>query len=296
MKQPWVAIQRNPRSGSGSGRRQVMELIAQLRRLGFRPRVFSRREVMEARFQNPAYRENLACVVAAGGDGTVNDVMNRFPGVRLAVLPLGTENLLAREFGIVRSGRVVAQMISAGKTRKLDVCTLGTRRFLLMASMGFDADVVHRLHEKRSGNITQLTYLQPIWHSLRRYEYPELRVYVNGADHPLSGRLLLVSNLPAYALRLPVARAARGDDGLVDLRLFQPRSALAMMRVMFMVATGRHETAADVTSLRAQTIRVEADQPVPIQIDGDPGGWTPAEINVMPGALELVVPDGRPAD
>src|SRR5262245_59352110 len=92
----WVAIQRNPKSGSGLRRHRLLELVRELKSLGFRPRMFKNRLPMDAWLARPDIRENLACIVAAGGDGTVADVFNRHPGIRLAIMPLGTENLLAR--------------------------------------------------------------------------------------------------------------------------------------------------------------------------------------------------------
>src|SRR5262245_5352321 len=153
MTRPLVVIQRNPRSGSGSRRRHLWDLVVRLRELGFETRIYGRRERVAAIANNPVRRAALRCIVAAGGDGTVADVVNRFPGVPLAVMPMGTENLLARYLGIPRSGRFVAEMIAGGSTRRFDVWQVGSRRFTLMAGAGFDADVAHRLEAARKGNI-----------------------------------------------------------------------------------------------------------------------------------------------
>ncbi len=290
MSKRWVAIQRNPRSGSGQRRALLLELIACLRGHGLRPRIFSRRERLQEYLTNPDRRASLVCIVAAGGDGTAGDVINRYPGVPVAVLPLGTENLLARYLGIKRSGRFVADMIAAGRTRHIDLGVAGDRRFSLMASCGFDADVLQRTHARRTGHITKLSYLQPIGISLRKYEYPEMRVYLDGADVPIACRVAVISNLPVYAFGLPFARSARGDDGQLDVRLFQRHSAFQMFRYFYMVARGKHEQLPDVICAQAQRVRIESDQPVPAQIDGDPAGSTPIEISIEPGACELFVP------
>ena len=108
MKRPWVAIQRNPTSGTGTRRGVLLELIRELKRRGIRPRLFASRERMQAKLADPAAREHLVCVLAAGGDGTIGDVVNRYPGLPLATLPLGTENLLAKYLRIQPSGAQVA--------------------------------------------------------------------------------------------------------------------------------------------------------------------------------------------
>ena len=268
----------------------MLELVSELRRRGLQQRLFSHRERLRQRLAEPVLRERLLCVVAAGGDGTVGDVINRYPDLPTAILPLGTENLLARYLRIPRSGRLVAQMIADGRTRRIDLGQVGNRRFTIMASLGFDADVIHRAHARRSGHVSRLSYLQPIWQSLRNYEYPALRLYLDGAETPIRARLAVLANLPTYALGLPMADSACDNDGLLDLRLFQRHSAFQMFRYFYKVASGRHERLVDVTSLRARQIRIESDRPAPIQVDGDPAGWTPVEICVLPAALELLVP------
>jgi diacylglycerol kinase (ATP) len=294
MSAPWVAIQRNPTSGTGLQRSELLHLVSHLRRLGIRPRLYSQRQRLEERLKNAEERRQLVCLVAAGGDGTVGDLANRFPDLPLAVLPLGTENLLAGHLGIPSDGRFVAEMIAAGGRRAIDVGLINGRRFLLMVTAGFDADIVHRAHARRKGHIRKWNYLQPIWESLRSYRYPKLRVSAEGGDlpgdQPLSGRLIVVANLPAYAMGLPLAMSADGADGLLDLRVFRRRSAFQMLRYLYKVLLRQHETLADVVSGRAQRVGITCDTPVPIQCDGDPAGFTPAEVTILPGALTLIVP------
>jgi diacylglycerol kinase (ATP) len=283
MPQPWVAIQYNPHSGAGKRRGALMDLARHLRDAGIRPRLFSDRPRMKSAIEHPDRRDALVGIVAAGGDGTVADVFNSYPGVPLAILPLGTENLLARYLRIPPSGRHVAGLIALGRTRTFDLCAIGTRRFAIMASVGFDADVVRQTHERRRGHISRLDYLQPILHSLRRFPYPELRVTVDGDAAPTTARLAVVANLPIYALRLPVVPAAIGNDGLVDVRLLSPQSPYQMLQEFFKVAVLRSSG----PSRRGARVRIESDEPVPVQIDGDPAGWTPIEIVTLPGALTV---------
>src|SRR5690606_8990976 len=106
-----------------------------------------------------------------GGDGTAAEIVNRTPlGTPIAVLPTGTENLLARYLGIGKDVRQIADVIDAGRTAWLDAGRAGSRFFTLMASAGFDADVVDRLHADRSGHIRHSTYIKPIWRAIRNYQ------------------------------------------------------------------------------------------------------------------------------
>jgi diacylglycerol kinase family enzyme len=286
----WVAVQRNPKSGSGTQRRMLVELVQALRALGLSPRVFKDRDRLARRVQDPRSRDGLRCIVAAGGDGTVADVFNRFPGIPVAILPMGTENLLARYLGIPSSGAALARLIAADSRRQFDLGLAGNRRFALMVSAGFDADVVRMTHAARQGHISRAAYIQPILESLRSYEHPPLAITLDGRPLPQPVRLAVVVNIPAYALGLPVARTARGDDGQLDLRLFEQGSAFQMIRYLCNLALGTHERLPDVISMAGARLRIESDVPVPLQADGDPIGYTPIEISVLPGALQVFAP------
>ena len=290
MNRPWVAIQRNPTSGTGARRGVLLELVRELKRRGLTPRLFANRERLQQRLTDPVARENLVCIVAAGGDGTIGDVVNRFPGLPIATLPLGTENLFAKHLGIQPSGRQVAELIASGSRRKLDLGQLNGRRFTLMASCGFDAEVVHRTHANRRGNIRKWHYIPPIWNSIRHYHHSPLRVFVNDETQPRVASLLLAVNLPAYAMGIPFAPQASGSDGRLDLCLFERGSTLQLMRYLGHVLAGRHSSLPDVTCLRASRVRVECDLAAPWQMDGDPAGFTPATLEVLPAALEVFAP------
>ncbi len=313
-----VVVLRNPLSGSARNRWAVRELVGELRRLGLRVRLFSSRERLQG-FVRRTPSERLRCVVAAGGDGTVNDLLNRLPGVPLAVLPLGTENLLARHFRLPLDGRSAARVVAAGRKTTLDVWQANGRRFLLMASVGFDAEVVHRVHRRRTGPVSKATYVGPILRAARQYEFPELELTVldgsaggGSASDPHGGaavssefggssagrsrgvwraRHVVLSNLPVYALGLKFSPDCRGDDGRLDACLFDRAGWWAAATYGWDVWRGRHVQRPDVQQLRLTACRIDCPAGrVPVQVDGDPCGFTPVEIVAAPEALQLVCP------
>lgn len=288
--QPWVAIQRNPTSGSGGAKRELLSLVHHLFQHDLRPRIFTRRERLAAALADPRRRASLICIVAAGGDGTFRDIVNRYPGIRVAVLPMGTENLVAKYFKIPRNGRLVADLIVAKKFATFDLGRFGDRKFAVMATAGFDADIMHRAHAKRRGHINRWSYLQPIWDSLRKYHYPQIRVYLDDAAGCEVCRQAVLVNFPSYALGINMARTARGDDGLFDVRTFANGSALQMWKYFICMKLGVHDSLSDVRAWSASRVRWESDVPVPIQVDGDPAGFTPAEFEILPNAVEIVIP------
>ena len=218
MIRPWVAIQRNPRSGSGKRRRFLFDLASALKRHDLRPHIFSQREILAERLKDPERRAALVAIVAAGGDGTLTDIANRFPGVPACPFPLGTENLLAKYLEIPLNGEAAARIIAAGNVRKFDVGQAGEgTKFLIMGSVGFDAEVIRRLHDSRRGNISHLSYVSPICRSVMSYSFPRLTVKADELPKPIEGSLVIVSNFPAYAFKLPVNPDAEPDDGLLTV-------------------------------------------------------------------------------
>jgi len=293
MSDRLVVIQVNRKAGTGRRHANVRALISRLRTHGFRVRPFSKPDRLDQFLAEIALRP--WCIVAGGGDGTVGSILNRFPDIPVAILPAGTENLLAKYLRVPVSGREIADVIAAGHVRRLDLGIASGHRFTLMASAGFDADVVHRLDAVRTGSISKFTYVQPILASLRNYRHPPLRVVVDGFGEALPARLVLVFNLPAYARGLPVASGARGDDGVLDLRVFERGSGFQMIRYCYKVAIGSHEALSDVRVIRARQVRIESDEPVPLQLDGDPAGTTPVDISVEAGAAQFLVPQSIPS-
>lgn len=287
-EQPWVVIQRNPRSGSGKTRGELVNLVKRLKSHGFRVRMFADRDRLDETIRNT--KGSPFAIVAAGGDGTVGSVANRWCGIPIAILPLGTENLIARYLKIKRDGTALADVIAAGRMRRLDTATLNDQRFLIVAGFGVDAAVVHRLDEVRTGTISHLSYVQPIVRTFRRYEYVPIRVYLDDNPDPLIGHQVMVVNLPAYALQMPFAAQAKGNDGLLDVRVFEKGTTFQMLKYCYKVARRKHETMPDVHCGTAKKIRVESDKPVFTQIDGDPAGFTPATIQVQPATIDFIVP------
>ncbi|HEX5273434.1 MAG TPA: diacylglycerol kinase family protein [Gemmataceae bacterium] len=283
-----VAILANPHAGAEGSRRRVEALAGHLRALGLAPLVcWHRHELSEAVACGGGA---LRCVVAAGGDGTLLEVLNRAPGVPVTLLPLGTENLVARYCGLARCPRGLAEIIARGRLRRIDVATANSRTFCLMAGAGFDAAVVHRVHRRRRGHITRLSYALPIVQELQAYRFPRIDVEVMDTGEVVSGAMAFVFNVPRYGLGLPIAADAVPDDGLLDLYVFRRPGLAALARYVLAILRGRHLDLPDVAHRRARGFRLWSAGPVPLQTDGDPAGWLPARVEVVPRQLTLLVP------
>ncbi|MEZ6123814.1 MAG: diacylglycerol kinase family protein [Planctomycetaceae bacterium] len=285
-----VVIQRNPLSGSGRKNHQLLILVRRLRQDGLTVRMFSNRERMDQYLADHSGRHQIRCLVAAGGDGTVANLVSRHPELPIAVFPLGTENLLAGYLKVPTCGETVAEMIREGKTRVFDTGFVGNQRFLIMVSAGVDANVVRQLHSNRQGHISRLTYLRPIISSFFRYRFPVLAV--RRADGTLigAGTHVIVSNLPAYGFEMPFSPEADPHDGLLNIRILKSggwlRTVVHAIRMRLRIFPSEQ----NVLRATAGEITITCDVPgIPVQFDGDPAADCPARIRIAPQSMTLIV-------
>jgi diacylglycerol kinase family enzyme len=302
-----VLIVANRSAGAGKRRGIIEVLSTELIRRGFEPQQVTSLGELSQDAERLLGCGELRAVVAAGGDGTAAAVVNNTPpGTPIAICPMGTENLLAKYLEIGKNPAALATAIAEGRTAWLDAGRANGRLFLLMASAGFDAEVVRVLHDARKGNITHWSYTKPILQAIRRYKYPELRMYCapqggpgTGDDatdeqptwsDPIRCRWSFVFNLPCYGRGLQFAPAADGTDGLFDACTFERGGLLAGLKYLAAVVRRGHHTMRGFKGWRSPRFRIEADEPVPYELDGDPGGFLPLEIDVVPRRLRVLVP------
>jgi diacylglycerol kinase family enzyme len=168
---------------------------------------------------------------------------------------------------------------------------------------GFDAEVVgqvhtHRQRSGRGGHIGYLSYAKPILHTIRRYDYPRIRVEFcesrggTGEEaEPLVVRWAFALNLPSYGWGLRLAPSAVPTDELLDVCTFRRGSFWSGVRYATAAQLGGlHRHLRDCVLRRARRFRIESDEPVAYQMDGDPGGLLPLEVECLPGRMTMVVP------
>ncbi len=300
-----VAILANPYSGHGPNRKHVERLARVLETVQLQPRVVWDPRQREQLLGDASLATWCRCVVSAGGDGSLADVVNdlhrlnraALDGVALATLPIGNENLFARQFGFTRQPGRLAEAIVRGATRQVDVGQVGERLFMLMASAGFDADVVHRVAQwRRLGGVggsnhqlkrvSKLSYVGKIARSLKDYAYPPITLDADGVT--VRGSHVFIFNLPQYGANLGIARHARGDDAMLDWIVFERPGLMSLADYALAVVRTRHLGRPDVPHGKARQIRITADVPVPLQADGDPAGCTPLTVTVQPRTVRVI--------
>ena len=287
-----VVIQRNPRSGSGAGRKELLILIRALRKAEYRVRMFRSRPKLDAFLSISEKAGLLRCIVAAGGDGTVADVANRHPGCPIAVLPLGTENLLAGYLNLPRCGRSLAVVIASGQIQMFDTATANGRRFLLMLSAGVDGEIVHAIHQSRTGTIRRMGYALPTLRAFLSSSPQLIRVSTPDAGHIATGTHVIVTNIPRYGFGLKFAPEAISDDGLLNVRIYHGATRWHILWHAIRLKLGLSIHASECTKFTATRVTLESATAAPIsgvQIDGDPCSSLPVRVTIEPASLCVLV-------
>lgn len=244
------------------------------------------------------YRCSLVC--AAGGDGTLREVIHGLEGSDKTLLPIpaGTENLLANELGFDLSVEKLMKAFEGGCKRPLDLGMINGKCFTSIAGFGFDGAVIHRMHAWRTGHINHLDYFWPIWRTFWEYNFPPMRVEADGKEIFNDRGLVFVGNISRYAIGLSILKNADYGDGLLDVCIFGCTHQARLLWHAAKTVLKRHTPGNNVVYTQAKSIRVEpvGEQAIYAQIDGDPGPDLPAEIHIIPEAIHVLVPPGaKPA-
>ncbi len=305
-----VVIIHNPIAGSGKASRLALELKSSLESMEIPARLEPTRKAGDGTRIATEWEGRCRTLFVVGGDGTIREViqgLRRFQ-TPLATLPAGTSNVLAMELNLPRDPERAALLAREGTLTHLDVMELHRKgadplRSLLFAGAGFDAEVVHRVARRRKkaleaggkGNITKLSYVIPAFQAWLRIPEPSLQVVLDGS--PLEGGpwgWVLVTNIASFGGLFHLGPGIRPGDGVLDVLALPAATPLQILRYglagFFRVlprvkglvrAKARHE------------IRIQGRGGIPVQVDGDEGGFTPLTVKRLKERVPFLVPAGK---
>jgi diacylglycerol kinase (ATP) len=296
-----VIISSNPKSGAFSRQGLVVELQKAIESLGFPCEIHTNLDQMASRCVELASSGSLRAVVAAGGDGTAARVASLIPSdVPLALFPTGSENLLAKFFSIAADPMACARSIEKLRTKPIDVMMVNGNLFLLMASIGFDAEVVRTVHQSRRSHVSKLTYWSSIFKMTFQYRWPKVNISIMDEKgrvlEVVSGGWVFVFNVPRYAAGLPIMMDAIENDGYLDIGVFEHGGLFRNMWYYWNVIRGKHHQMKHWRRFHAYAIRVEMHElstgknaQTSCQADGDWVCELPVDISIVPRTLQIVV-------
>jgi diacylglycerol kinase (ATP) len=290
-----ICVILNPSSGSV---RDVDTLVDQIAQLEDAEVFLTTKPGSAARFARAAMRKGPEVIVAAGGDGTLNEVINgigeNLGDTRVGLLPLGTGNDFARTIGIPTDLEAALEVIRSGETRAVDLVRVTSdevRYFVNVSAGGFSGLVDEKLTPEMKKTWGPLAYLRSAAAAL-----PELRAYRTtlSFDNTDSSVLelynVVVANGRYVAGGRLIAPEASIDDGLLDIILIQQRSAPELALLAAQVALGAHLSSDAIVFRRAAKLTVNSKPGMWFNVDGELVGNEPARFEILPRALRFVVP------
>lgn len=227
-------------------------------------------------------------IAVAGGDGTINEVLNglRPPAPPVAIIPLGTANVLAIEIGLSLRPREIADAIVHAPDRPISLGNANGRRFVMMLGVGFDAEVVRRVGPRLKRIAGRGAYVGQSL--LAAFSFPRRRycVTIDGVRHEAAS--LVIANGRSYGGRYTCAPEARLDQAVLDVCLFHEGGPSAALGYMAALATGRLQRLGSVKVVRGTRVSVEGPRGEPVQADGDIALSLPLQVTVDPLRVRLV--------
>lgn len=235
------------------------------------------------------------CVVGCGGDGTLQEIATALDAspTALGILPGGRCNDFAHALGLSKRAtpeRLVDALLT-GTRKPIDLGSVHGKRFLTVATLGFDSDVSRYVEARNLWVKGTLAYLYGIARVLPSYPFPVIKL--SGDFGTREGRMLLAAtgNSPCYGGALNIAPSAALDDGVFDICAVDQLPRLAVFDFLARVLKGAHTSHRAVTMLKSRRMDVVTPGgPLYICADGETLGQTPCTFEVRPGALNVMVP------
>ena len=292
----------NPVSGIGLSKAQIANVEAFFRKHGQLIDVRLTGAAGDAeRFAREGVNLGYDVIIAGGGDGTINEVLNGMTGsaTKLAVIPWGTGNVFATEMRFPRRISAICRLILQGQSEPLDVGLYGGRRFLLMVGAGFDAYSLKQLEgqglKRRLGVVA---YAVAGIRAFTRYRFPQIRIdFEDGRCD--SGSFVLVSNTSRYGDFFSFTPDASPLDGLLDVFVFRETgrfsTIILVLRYLLRFIADPNLAAPPLGLQRSRIyrtkgVRLSSAKPVFTQVDGELGRGLPLDIAIEPAAVELILP------
>lgn len=282
----------NPASGRSS-RKKIDFVLNFLKEKEFEVTCFVTNNQLDAKhFSIECLNKRIETIIIAGGDGTINEAIQPliFSNCRIAILPLGTANVLSKELGIPNSLKRALNLIIEGKEKKISagkiVLTLSgeTRYFLLMAGIGFDAEVVFSNNEKLKKFFGRFSYIISGFKTLFNFSQEEIIFKVDGEE--FSGYSALISNSSRYGGNFKITKAASIFEPDFHSLILERNSSIDIIKIFFSSFLKFHPAFEGLQFKIAKEIKIEGN--AKIQCDGEFAGNTPCEIKIVPQALTII--------
>jgi YegS/Rv2252/BmrU family lipid kinase len=249
-----------------------------------------------SRLAREAVEQKADIVIAAGGDGTINEIIQELAGseTALGVLPIGTVNVWAREMVIPLESAGARDVLLHGITRQIDLGRINNRYFLLMVGVGFDGEVAHAVEKTHAKRFGVLGYVFTMLKMSVQFRGFRVALTIDGQERRTRAFQIVIGNTQLYGGAVTFTWKAKCDDGLLDVCIVRTGSRWRFLLLLRDLILQRKQKRELVTYQTCTSLEIRSRRPIALQIDGDAAGQTPATIQIAPGALKVIVPQVKP--
>ena len=281
----------NPAAGHGRGGKRLLEAERELAARGIDFHTIPTRSLEHGVEEALAAARSNEVPVVMGGDGLIGAVGGALAGsaTPLAVIPGGRGNDFARVLGIPADIPEAVSVIAAGKERRIDVGSANGKRFLCIASCGFDSDANRRANEARLIR-GPLVYVYAALRTLATWRPATFTVTIDGERREFTGFSTAVANGSAYGGGMMMAPDAELDDGRFDVVMSSTVSKRRFLANLPKVFKGEHVEEEEVTVARGSEVEITADREFELYADGESLTTLPAKLRVLHLALRVIAP------
>lgn len=235
--------------------------------------------------------QNYDAVLAVGGDGTINEVINGIAGtdVTLGVVPLGTANVFAIQMGLPGDIKEACELLFEGKTVDIDLGRINKHYFACMAGIGFDAHVIKAADCRMKKVFGALSYIFAAMMAYFSYRFTEIKIKIDGQKIKKNGHLVLVFNGKYYGGQMVLAPKADLVDGYLDVCIFKRKNIFSFISYAYGIFKGNLHKYTTVEYCRCKKISIKGKTRHPLHADAEYIGETPAKIKIFPKHLKVAV-------
>jgi diacylglycerol kinase (ATP) len=242
-------------------------------------------------------KENATVIVAVGGDGTINEVINGLVGMNipLGIIPAGSGNDFSRGLGIPLKHDEALERILSGKPKIIDIGYVNSTYFCTVAGIGFDGEVAQKtntsLYKKILNfiRVGQISYIISAINVLLRYKPIDITLKIDKKLYNIPKVwLIAVANLPFYAGGLVICPKAESNDGLFNICIVQGMSKWKFLCTIPLVFKGNHISSPSIQIIKGKELEIYPSTQLLVHGDGEVIGETPARIRIEPNALYVI--------
>lgn len=260
--------------------------------------IYTTPEIDAAQLATEAIAKGVEAIIVSGGDGTVSAVAEAMIGsdIPLGIIARGTANAFANALGIPTQIEAACQTILAGSTEVVDAATCNGKPMILLAGIGFEAETVENADREAKNRLGMLAYILAGIGQLRNLEQFDVKIETEDRIIKTSAVAVTIANTaPPTSILAQGPAGLLYDDGLLDLTIVASANVMAAIAASYdllnTARSGEPSHRDDIGYMRARKVIITTDPPQKVALDGEIIGMTPIEVECIPGALTIFIPN-----